>query len=52
MSHSEAKVAGRKVLILYKLLIRLVNLRENVLSERRSYSVYVSCAQYKHRCVP
>ena len=26
-SHSEAKVASRKVLVLYKLLIRLVNLR-------------------------
>ena len=28
MPHSEAKVAGRKVLVLYKLLICLVNLRE------------------------
>lgn len=26
-AHSEAKVAGRKVLVLYKLLICLVNLR-------------------------
>ena len=38
MPHSEAKVAGRKVLILYKLLIRLVNLREKERGKERAMS--------------